>query len=68
MSVKELVLIGLGPNDLTIKEKEIDDYGNPCKDEYEIVVCNRKSIHAMCAVLDRNQAHLLKIWLEEHLK
>lgn len=22
---------------------------------------------AMCAVLDRNQAYLLKLWLEEHL-
>lgn len=69
MSVKELELIGLGPNNVSIKEFEDKSRGI----EIQIEIWTRKikeggTGRGMPVVLDWGQAHLLKLWLEEHLK
>ena len=67
MSVKELKFKGLGPNSLIVREKLLDDRGDVCIDEYEIEIVNR-SQGMPVARLDCNQAHLLMLWLQEHLR
>lgn len=58
MSVEKLKL-GIGANNLNVYEKD---------NEIFLDFWNEKQQRGMPAVLDRNQAHYLMLWLQEHLK
>jgi hypothetical protein len=66
---------GLGPNNIMIREKLLDDrgdrwFGPKCIDKLELVIYNRKDApsYSMHVVIDKNQAINLKNWIEEYLK
>lgn len=64
MSVERLALKGIGPNDVSIEKLFDESYGL----EFKIEVGGIKLRSWYPAVLDRSQAHLLMLYLQEHLK